>query len=162
MLHAAFVDFIVCVCFFSGMTSLNTQSVHNVCPTKARWNPIGLLFSKECKIDNRGQPALLNSLKTSAAYKRQYDCHHWFRDIVNSSARNKFRWNIYQNSYIFIQAYAFKMSSAKCRPFCFGLNVLKIILMREIPLERLFSIYTIGCFMKDFHMGLSESIQFQW
>ena len=38
--------------------------------------------------------------------------------------RNKFQWNINQNGFIFIQKIHLKISSAKCRPFCLGLNVL--------------------------------------
>ena len=37
---------------------------------------------------------------------------------------NKIQWNFNQNSYIFIQGNAFKISSGKWRPFCLGLNVL--------------------------------------
>ena len=46
--------------------------------------------------------------------------------IVNSNLRNKRQWNLNRNSYIFIQENAFKMSSAKWRQFCFGLNVIRM------------------------------------
>ena len=45
-------------------------------------------------------------------------------DIIDWILRNKLQWNFNQNSYIFIQENAFKLSSGKCRPFCLGLNVL--------------------------------------
>ena len=43
--------------------------------------------------------------------------------VVNWTLRNKFQWNLNQNSNIFIQENVFEMSSAKRRPFCLGLNV---------------------------------------
>ena len=46
-------------------------------------------------------------------------------NIVNRNPWNKFQWNFNQNSYILIKN--LKMSSAKWRPFCLGLNVLKPI-----------------------------------
>ena len=41
----------------------------------------------------------------------------WTNAIVNLTLRNKLQWNI------FIHENALKMSSAKLRPFCLGLNV---------------------------------------
>ena len=48
-------------------------------------------------------------------------------NIVNRTLRNIFQWNLYRISNIFINKNALKMSSAKWRPFCLGLNVLKPI-----------------------------------
>ena len=50
--------------------------------------------------------------------------------IIRTSAgilliRNKHQWNFNRNSNIFIQENAFEVSSAKWRPFCLGLNVLR-------------------------------------
>ena len=45
--------------------------------------------------------------------------------MVNWTLRNKLQWNFNQNSYIFIQENALETSSAKRRPFCLGLNVLR-------------------------------------
>ena len=58
---------------------------------------------------------LLNSLRLSDAYMHQWPNHHQFRwlapshylnqhwNIVNLTHRNKLKWNVYQNSYIFIE-----------------------------------------------------------
>ena len=58
----------------------------------------------------------------SAASHYLHQC--W--NIVNWTPRNKLRWNVNQNSYIFIHEIHLEMSSGKWRPFCLGLNVLKI------------------------------------
>ena len=42
--------------------------------------------------------------------------------IVNWIPRNKFQWNLNRNANLSFK----KMSSAKCRPFCLGLNVLTL------------------------------------
>ena len=41
--------------------------------------------------------------------------------------RNKFQWNIYRNHIFSFKKMYIKISSAKCRPFCLGLNVLTIV-----------------------------------
>ena len=48
------------------------------------------------------------------------ECWH----IVVWSLKNQLHWNFIRNSIIFIQENAFKMLSAKWRPFCLGLIVL--------------------------------------
>ena len=54
--------------------------------------------------------------------------------IVNWTLRNKLQWNLNRNSNIFIEKMRWKVSSAKRRPFCLGLNVLNqpSLAMREI------------------------------
>ena len=53
-------------------------------------------------------------------------CLHAFPDqcwlVVNMTLWNKVQWNFYQNSNIFVEENAFKMSSAKCRPICLDPN----------------------------------------
>ena len=68
---------------------------------------------------------LFNTLRPSDACMRQWTNHHWFRQwlvvwsvpkhypnqcwsIVNRTLGNKLRWNLNQNSYIFIQQNAFE------------------------------------------------------
>ena len=68
---------------------------------------------------------LVNSLRPSDAYRRQWITHHWFRqwlvawsapshylnqywNIVNSNLWNKLQWNLKRNSCIFIQENAFE------------------------------------------------------
>ena len=46
-------------------------------------------------------------------------------DIVNWTLRNKLQWTLNRNSNLFIQENHLKVSSAKWRPFCVGLNELK-------------------------------------
>ena len=41
---------------------------------------------------------------------------------------NKLQWNLYQNSYIFIQENTIENVVRKCRPSCLGLNVLMRII----------------------------------
>ena len=84
-----------------------------------------------------------NSLWPSDAYMymRRQANHHWYRkwlvawtapshylnhcwNIVNWTLWNKLQWNCNRNSNIFIKKMHLKMSSAKWRPFCLGLNVL--------------------------------------
>ena len=67
--------------------------------------------------------------------------HHWFRqwlitwlvlshylnqywNSVSWTLWNKFQWNFYQHTTIFIQGNKSEMSSGKLQPFCFNLNVL--------------------------------------
>ena len=45
-------------------------------------------------------------------------------NIVHRTLGNKVQWNCNKNTTISIKYSVFKMSPAKCRPFCLGLNVL--------------------------------------
>ena len=82
-----------------------------------------------------------NSLRPSDAYMRQYTNHHWFRqwlvawsapshylnqwwNIVNLTPRNKFQWNVNQNSYIVIEENAFENVVWKMASIFLGLNEL--------------------------------------
>ena len=76
-------------------------------------------------------------------------------NIVNCAFRNKLQWNFNQNLNIFIQENALKMSSAKWRPFCLGLNVLMcyvvlvgfrvILLLTYLMLVSVPAVYLVKC-----------------
>ena len=53
-------------------------------------------------------------------------------NIVNLTLRNVFNWNCISNSKVFIQEMHLKMSSAKWKQFCLGLNVLALCLMAPL------------------------------
>ena len=123
----------------------NLKNLKNKTPTKSTHWPPGRCGSSFESISFKLLFFLflcfLNSLRPSDAYMHQYTYHHWFRkwlvawsapshylkqcwNIVNLTLRNKFEWNINRNSHIFIRENAFEMWSAKCWPFCLGLDVL--------------------------------------
>ena len=85
---------------------------------------------------------MLNSLRPSDTYMRQWTNQHWFRqwivawtspthylnqcwNIINCTIGNKLHWNINRNWYVSFKKIHLKMSSGKWRPFCHGLNMLK-------------------------------------
>ena len=92
------------------------------------------------RIDKGSVFPLFNSLRLGDAYMCQYTNRHWFRqwlvawpvpshclnqcwNIVNWTLRNKLKWNINKNSYIFIQENTFenvvrKMAALLSRPQC--------------------------------------------
>ena len=95
----------------------------------------------------------INSLSPSDAYMRQLINQHWFRwwlvawtapshylnqcwNIVKWTPRNKLQWNFNWNSYIFIQKMHLKISSAKWRPYCLYLNVLRTYWKTTIYLQQ--------------------------
>ena len=88
---------------------------------------------------------VFNSLRPSDAYMRRESNHHWFRLwLVAWTAPSHYLnqcWNIgplgtnFNEISIGIQTFSFKkmhfkMSSAKWRPFCLGLNVLSTIMIQ--------------------------------
>ena len=53
-------------------------------------------------------------------------------NIVGKNAGKKFQWNLNRNLHIFIQKIHLKTLSRKCRPFCFGVNVLILAVVKKI------------------------------
>ena len=70
--------------------------------------------------------------------------------------RNKLQWNINQNLYNSFKKMYLKMSFAKCRPFCLGLNVLNKLYLYLVEVSNL----KVGKPLVSFLVGSSSDIDY--